>query len=248
MKWKTAISKVNGGDEIIRGEKLAALIQENNFGEVVFLILKGVLPNKKESRMINAVLTSMIDHGPGTNSAIAARVVSSAGNSLHASVAAGIISLGGSRHGGALEGAARFFQENVKTSDLPALLKSLKEKKIRVAGYGHKVLTRDNRTDRLFAIAKETGFFGPHCAFAVEVDKELNKISSKAVPLNMDGANAAILSDMGFPWQIVLGFFIIGRAPGLVAQVYEEMNSGDGIRRLDEEEIEYVGQSIQVIG
>lgn len=241
MKWKTAISQVNSGDEIIRGEKLTTLIRENNFGDVVFLILKGVMPTEKESKLINAVLTSMIDHGPGTNSSIAARVVSSAGNSIHASVAAGILSLGGSRHGGALEGAAKFYQENVNSEDLPGLLKTLKEKKVRVAGYGHKVLTHDNRTDRLFAVAKETGFFGKHCAFAQTVEIELNKISSKKIPLNMDGANAAILSDMGFPWQLVIGFFLIGRTPGLVAQVYEEINSGEGIRRLDEEEIEYVG-------
>ena len=242
IKFKTSVSSVNDGEEIIRGEKLSDLIKTKNFGEVVFLILKGNLPNSKEAKMINAVLSSMIDHGPGANSALAARIVGSAGNTLHTAVAAGILSLGGSRHGGALEGAAKFFQENVKIPDLPVLLRSLKEKKIRVPGFGHKVLTHDNRTDTLFAVAKETGFFGEHCAFALAVDAELNKISSKAVPLNMDGANGAILSDMGFPWQLVLGFFIIGRAPGLVAQVYEEMNSDEGIRRLEESEVEYVGK------
>ncbi len=242
MKFKTAITKVNAGDEIIRGEKLTTLIKERNFGEVVYLALMGRLPNAQEARQINAVLTSMIDHGPGTNSAMATRIVSSAGNSLHTAVAAGILSLGGFRHGGALEGAAKFFQENLKTSDVPELLKSMKDKKMRVPGFGHKVLTHDNRTGRLFDVAKECGFFKEHCAFALKVDEELQKISSKAVPLNMDGANAAILSDMGFPWQIVLGFFIIGRVSGLVAHAYEEMNSGEGIRRLDESEIEYVGR------
>jgi len=242
LHFKTAVSKVNAGDEIIRGENLPKLIKEKNFGDVVFLIINGQLPNENESRMINAVLTSMIDHGPGTNSALAARIVGSAGNALHTAVAAGIISLGGSRHGGALEGAAKFFQENVKTADLSNLLKSLKEKKTRIPGYGHKILTHDKRTDTLFEVAKETGFFRECCVFAERVDVELNKISSKTIPLNMDGANAAILSDMGFPWQIVIGFFIIGRAPGLVAQVYEEMTSGEGIRRLEEEEIDYVGK------
>ena len=242
IKFKTSVSSVNDGEEIVRGEKLSDLIKTKNFGEVIFLILKGSLPNQKESKMINAVLSSMIDHGPGANSALAARIVGSAGNTLHTAVAAGILSLGGSRHGGALEGAAKFFQENLKTADLPGLLANLKAKKVRIPGYGHKVLAHDNRTDTLFDIAKETGFFGRHSEFSLAVDKELNKISSKAVPLNMDGANGAILSDMGFPWQIVLGFFIIGRAPGLVAQVYEEMTSGEGIRRAEEGEIEYVGK------
>ena len=53
---------------------------------------------------------------------------------------------------------------------------------------------------------------------------------------------AAIISDMGFDWRMARGFFIIGRVPGLVAQVYEEMTSGGGLRRIDESEIEYTGE------
>jgi citrate synthase len=63
MKFKTAISSVNNGDEIIRGKKLNTLIKDNNFGDVIYLILKGKMPTDKESKLINAVLTSMIDHG-----------------------------------------------------------------------------------------------------------------------------------------------------------------------------------------
>lgn len=240
MKFKTSITSVNNGNEIIRGENLPKLMKEKNFGDVVYLILKGKVPGENESRMINASLASMIDHGPGTNSALAARVVASAGNDLHTAVAAGLLSLGGTRHGGALGGAAKFFQQNINTSDLSALLKDLKTKKIRIPGYGHKVLAHDNRSDTLFAIASESGFYGKHCEFAIRVGVELNKTSSKPLPLNMDGANAAILSDMGFPHTLITGFFLIGRTPGLVAQVYEEMSSGEGIRRVDEGDIEYV--------
>ena len=52
----------------------------------------------------------------------------------------------------------------------------------------------------------------------------------------------AIMSDMGFDWQVAKGFFIIGRVPGLVAHIYEEMMSDNGLRRLTEEEAEYCGQ------
>ncbi len=242
MKFKTSISSINNGEEIVRGQNLPDLIKEKNFGEVVFLVLKGKFPNDNESKMINAVLGSMVDHGPGTNSALTTRVVNSAGNSLHTSVAAGILSLGGTRHGGALEGAAQFFQENKNTVNVSGLLKELKEKKVRIPGFGHKVLAHDKRTEVLFEVAKKTGFYREHCEFAAQVHKELNKISSKPLPLNMDGANAAVLSDMGFDWRMVIGFFIISRSVGLVAHAYEEMNSGEGIRRLDEAtEIEYVG-------
>ena len=60
------------------------------------------------------------------------------------------------------------------------------------------------------------------------------------MPLNVDAAMAAILSDMGFEWQIMKGFFIIARVPGLVAQAYEEISNDTGLKRLSEDAIEYV--------
>jgi citryl-CoA lyase len=53
---------------------------------------------------------------------------------------------------------------------------------------------------------------------------------------------AAILLDMGFPWQMATGFFVIARVPGLVAHICEEMTGDAGIRRLDSSEEEYVGE------
>ncbi len=243
MQWKTAISHVNGTEETVRGYNLQELVQKKTFVEVIFLILKGELPTDAQTRMLNAMLMMMIDHGVRIGSTVSARMVSSLGNPLHTSVAAGLLGLGGARHGGALEGAAQFFQEHVQfnVDALRQFLGELKQQKIRVPGYGHRIFSHDNRTDTLFTIAKETGFYGRHCEFALTVAEELNKTSSKPLPLNMDGANAAILSDMGFDWRMVVGFFLIGRVPGLVAQVHEEMMSGEGLRRLAEDEEEYVG-------
>ena len=215
MHIKTAITSVNGGEEIIRGQKLKDLIEKHTFVEAIFLLLKGELPDKNQTRMLNAMFTSAIDHGPAVASALTARVVVSAKNSMHTAIAAGILAMG-DLHGGAIEGAAKFFQEQVNTLDLEALLKDLKAKKQRVLGYGHKVLEHDHRADTLFTIAKETGIYGKHCAFAEAVREQLKTISSRPLPLNIDGAMGAILMDMGFDWRMTKGVFIIARVPGLV--------------------------------
>ncbi|MBI2444626.1 MAG: citryl-CoA lyase [Candidatus Magasanikbacteria bacterium] len=241
MRWKTSLTKIENEQEIIRGHNLQQLVQTKTFVEVIWLLLKGQLPNAAETRLANALFAAAIDHGVGAPSATVARMVASTGNSLHTAVAAGVQTLG-ERHGGAIEGAAEFFQENVNVTDVTGLVKSLKDKKNRIPGYGHKVLTHDHRADTLFTIAKETGGYGKHCTFAAAVGEALNKISSKPLPLNIDGAMGAIISDLGFDWCLAQGFFIIGRVPGLVAQVYEELTSGAGVRRLSEEEIEYIGQ------
>jgi citryl-CoA lyase len=242
MQWKTAITNVNSGQEIIRGQSHNKLALEKSFTEVIFLILKGDLPTEKEVKMMNTILVEMIDHGPGTASALVTRVVASTNTTLYSSVAAGTLALGGSRHGGALGGAAKFFTENINAQDLPGLLVELKSKKKYVPGFGHKVLKVDNRAETLLKIAKENGFFGKYSEFAIRVKEELNKTSSKPLPLNMDGANAAILLDMGFSQKLIDGFFIIARTPGLVAHAIEEAESGEGIRRLDEKDIEYIGK------
>jgi citryl-CoA lyase len=241
MQWKTAISKVSENKETIRGYDLSELVKNKSFVETIFLILKGNLPNEKESTMLNALFTAAIDHGVGTASVMTSRMVASAGNSMHTALAAGILAMG-KLHGGATAGAAKFFAENMEIKNVAELVASLKEKKIRLPGYGHKVLTHDHRTDTLFAVAKITKFYGQHCRFAEEVEKELNKISSKPLPLNIDGAMAAIILDMGFAWQMAKGFFLIARVPGLVAHIYEEMTGDAGLRRLDSGEEQYIGE------
>lgn len=243
MAWKTALTKIGKDEkESIRGFGLQELIEKKTFVEVIFLLLKGELPSKKEAQMMNALFTACIDHGIGAPSATVARTAASTGNSLHSALAAGILTTG-EHHGLAIEGAARFFSEHKGVGDLAGLLGALKEKKIRVPGFGHKVLTTDHRSVTLFAVAKKNGFFKEHCTFALKVEKALNIISSKKLPLNIDGSMAAILLDMGFDWKVAKGFFLIGRVPGLVAHIYEEMTTGDGLKRIAEKDIEYTGES-----
>lgn len=240
MKFQTAITNINSGEEIIRGYALEDLIQKKTFAESIYLVLRGELPTDKEARMFNAILTAAIDHGPGTTSGMTARIVASAKNSLHTAVAAGILAMG-ELHGSAIEGAAKFFQTEKDNQDLLGLLKGYKEHHIRVPGYGHAILVDDKRATGLLAVAKDVGLFGVHCEMALAVADALGNLSSKKLPLNIDGAMAAILSDMGFSWIGIKGIFIIARVPGLVAHVSEEMVGDAGIRRLKEEDVEYTG-------
>ena len=247
MKFKTAITSIDKGGEIIRGYKLTALAQEKSFSDTIWLLLRGEFPTLAEAKMFGAILTMAIDHGPGTASAQAARISASVKTSLQASVSAGLLAMG-DRHGGAVDLAAKFFEENNDTQNLTGLLEELKIKKIRVPGYGHAVLAKDSRTETLFEIAKETGFYQKYCHFAEQVEKELNKTASKPLPLNIDGSLAAILLEMGFASGTLMGIFIIARVPGLVAQITEEITDNAGLRRPPEDEIDYVGPSLREIG
>lgn len=241
MKWTSAITDVQKGKELVRGYDLHDLIQQKSFVEVIYLVLRGELPDERSTKMMNAIFTACVDHGIGVSSALAARLVVSTGNSLHTALASGILAFG-TLHGSAVEDAAYFFARHADTVEVTNLVKDLKSQKIRIPGYGHKVLEHDPRSDALFDVARQTGFYGKHCELAMIVRESLNEISSKKLPLNVDGALAAILLDMGFDPKIAKGFFIIGRVPGLIAHIYEEMQQENGLRRLTEDEAEYTGQ------
>lgn len=247
MKFQTAITYVNKGQELIRGYSLTNLAQKFSFSDVIWLLLRGELPDTKQSKMFAAVLTIAIDHGPGTISGQATRIAASGKVPMAAAVSAGILTIG-ERHGAPAGTAAQFYVENLNTLDLSVLLAEFKTKKIRVPGFGHAVLTKDHRSETLFAIARETGFYGQYSEFAERVEQELNKQSSKPLPINVDGSMAAILLDMGFAPALLTGIFIIARTPGLVAQATEEMQANTGMRRLPEDEIEYIGPSPREIG
>lgn len=239
-KFKTSITDIKDHKEYIRGHELSQLMKDKTFTETIFLILSGRMPEPKEIQMLDAMFVAAIDHGPGTASGQVSRIVASAKNSMHTSLAAGILSMG-ERHGSAIEGAASFFRDNENCESVSVLVKGLKEQKVRIPGFGHPFLPHDYRSDILFELAKELKLYGKYCEFAQNFHKELNKQSSKELALNIDGSMAAILSDMGFAPEIMKGFFIIARMPGLVAHVYEEQMSDVGLRRLPQEEIEYIG-------
>lgn len=239
MKVTTSITDIKDGKEIVRGHELTSLIAERTFSETIFLLLTGKLPSEQQKTMFDAMLTAVIDHGPATASAMNARISASASNPVHASLAAGLLGLG-ERHGVAVSAAMSYFYDTIDEVDLTELLKERKEEKRYVPGFGHKVLEVDERSEALLEKAKETGVFGKHCEFALETERILGEISSKPLPLNVDGAIAALLCDMGFDSELGNAVFIIGRVPGLLAHIIEERANDEGIRRLTGDQIQFV--------
>lgn len=236
-KWKTAITGIIDGEAHIHGYKVTDLIDQVNFTDAIWLELKGELPTEKEQAMLDAILISTIDNGLGPPSVTNARNSASSGNPMQAAVAAGVLGVG-EAHGGAIEECARLLQMGLTAEKLVEKVVGSGD---RIPGYGHKVYTIDPRATQIFVKAKELGFYGEHCELAVEVEKILEEKKGKKIPINVDGAIAAVVSDMGFDYRLGKGFFIIGRVVGLVAHIFEEWVREKPFRRVSDEEIEYDG-------
>ena len=244
-KGKTNISEIKPGEIRVRGYDITQMMEKLSFAQAIFLLLKGEIPTPEESKMMQAILISSIDHGVTPPSVLGTRTVISGGNPLNAAVAGGILTIG-DWHGGAIEQCAKFLQEWVqKGKDIDSLAKNLvkefSSRKKRVPGFGHRLHKTDPRTVKLFEIAKKLKFSGKHMDLALAVEKELFDTTGKKLPVNVDGAIGAVISDMGFDWRLGKGFFIISRVPGLVAHAYEERSQEKPMRRLGDTDYEYKG-------
>jgi len=96
-----------------------------------------------------------------------------------------------------------------------------KAQKRRLPGFGHRVHTLDPRTAVLFGMARDFGIGGKGIAFMTALEVTIGE-QIRPLPINIDGALAAVLFDMGFPAPFGKLVFIIGRVAGLSAEVAEE--------------------------
>ena len=249
MVWKSRITKVEPNHLLTCGYRQEDLIGNIPYPDVVYLLLRGNLPSKEHGKMMDAILTACIDHGTTPPSSIASRTVASGGVPLPTAVAAGILSIGDA-HGGAIEKGAKFLQDgialmkndNLSLDEICKILveDSLKSHK-RILGFGHRVHTEDPRTKRLFYLADELKISGDHIALSKAIELELKRSTGKNLPVNVDGAIAAIIYDMDFDYRLGKAFFLLGRVAGLTAHVYEEQTREKPMRKMFSNDCEYDG-------
>lgn len=249
LRWKTGLTEVKPNKISLRGYAVDGLMGRVSFAQAVYLLFKGELPSPEVGRLIDAILVSSIDHGASPPSALAARTVASTGSELNAAVAAGVLAI--SRwHGGAVEEGMRLFLDVARRMEAGGLdekaaaeeaLGELRKTGGKASGFGHRLHTKDPRTAKLFGLAGELNPAGKHVRIARAVEAALAAQTGKALPINVDGAIAAVLCDLGFPPELGNAFFIIARVPGLVAHVHEEKTRMKPMRKVDPEDFEYDG-------
>jgi citryl-CoA lyase len=243
--WRTAISRVRPNEIRVRGYDLIELIGERSFGDVVYLLLSGELPNGNEGRMIDACLVAAAEHSVIAPSVDAARYVASSGVPLQAAVAAGVIGLG-DHHGGAVDACARALLDASETGkgDREAALEvaeRYKQDGRRLPGFGHIVHDPDPRAGRLLEVAGKLGLRNRWCALAEAFEDVTEEAFGKRLRMNVDGALAAILLELGLDWRLGKAFYVIARAPGFVAHVFEEQTRERPYRDVGWKNVEYDG-------
>lgn len=246
--WKTAITEVKPNELRLRGYRIDELMEQRSFAESVWLCWTGELPDEKTAPLIEALLTASIDHGVTPPSALATRVATGTGAGISQAVAAGVLAINAS-HGGAIEGCMLALHRAVATMReeglSPAamaqqLIEGLKAEGKRMPGFGHRVHTDDPRTKQLKRLARDADRYGDHLKLTDAIEEYFTK-HGKPLPLNVDGAVAAVLCELQVDPLIANALFILPRVAGLVAHFAEERTRERVMRRIDQAASEYDG-------
>lgn len=217
-----------------------------SFAENFLFMLKGRGYTELEARTLDLMLILHSEHGGGNNSTFTVRVTSSSGTDTYSSIAAGIGSLKGPKHGGA----------NLKVTEMLNYLKNAiddwsDEKEIEnhlegilmkkeydceglIYGIGHAVYTlSDPRAVLLKKLAGELAE-EKHRVKEYEFMQRIEKIAigtiyrikgrGKAMCANVDFYSGFVYDMIGIPQDIYTPLFAMSRIVGWCAHRNEELN------------------------
>jgi citrate synthase len=234
--FPTSLGTSEGTSITLLGRDLANdLMGQVSFGELAYWLITLRRPSPQQSRLFEAVLLGLADHG-FTPTAIAARLTYlSAPDAIQGALAAGLLG-GGSRFLGVTEDTGRFLADVLASAaGLPADDEgwdALAEKAVAgrkaaghlVPGLGHPVhKDGDPRTPRIIGIAREEGLYGPHLALFEAIGRVHPKVLGKRLPLNGAGVSGAALADLGLPQELLRGVVLLARCAGLLGHIAEEI-------------------------
>lgn len=251
-KPTTSISTFDEKGSTIRGKNLVdELIGEVTFTDMIYFYILGRMPTPAQSRILDAVLVTLVDHG--MLGALGARLVyRSSPDCLQGAVAAGMLGVG-SQFGGVMEQVGRHLEELIAAPDPDAkareIVTAYRSTKRPLPGFGHNDFRPDDpRTPKLLAVAEAAGVPGKHIAALRTLARTVDSVVGKHITINATAGMAALLGELGVPWKIMRGFALISRAPGLVGHIYEETQrpAAGYVGRLAQESVEYVGEQPSV--
>ena len=249
--WDTAIIDIHPGKIAIRGYPIEELIGRVRFPDMIWLMLRGELPSRGQSDLLEAAMVPGVDHGPHAPSIAIARMAVTCGLPVNGAMASAINVLD-DIHGGAGQQCMELYREidaeAGKDGDLAAAATAVIERhraageKI-VPGFGHRFHPVDPRTAPLFALvakAEAAGVVsGRFAAIGHAVEAAISALKGRHIPMNIDGITAVIYCELGFEPELGRGLFALSRAVGILAHAWEQKQRGRRIMGPMPREIPY---------
>jgi citrate synthase len=236
--WDTAIIDIHPGKIAIRGYPIEELIGRVRFPDMIWLMLRGELPSRGQSDLLEAALVPGVDHGPHAPSIAISCMAVSCGLPVNGAMASAINVLD-DVHGGAGQQCMELYREIDAAAgadgDLVAAATAIIRRRREVGdkivpGFGHRFHPIDPRTAPLFAlVAKAVAagtVSGRWAAIGQAVEDALKAITGRHIPMNIDGITAVIFCELGFEPELGRGLFVLSRSVGILAHAWEQIQRG----------------------
>jgi citrate synthase len=241
--WRTSIIEMAPGVIRYRGYAIEELIaQRVGLAQMIWLMTRGDLPSKAQAALLEAALMAAVDHGPQAPSIAIARMAATCGVGLNSAMASAVNVLG-DVHGGAGEQAVELYQDIAARVDAGSALTQAVQAGLSafvaahgkvIPGFGHRFHPVDPRTAPLLALIDEASgqgaVSGRYADIARAVEAHLAARKGKPVPMNIDGATAAIYAELGFAAPLARGLFCLSRSVGILAHAWEQTQQGGRIK------------------
>jgi citrate synthase len=240
--WESAITEIAPGSIRVRGYAIEDLIGRISFPAMIWLALRGELPTPRQAHLLGAVLVAGVDHGPQAPSIAIARMAITCGIGINSAIASGVNALG-DVHGGAgqqcmellgqIDAQCRAGAERQRAVT-EVLLLWRKERGRFVPGFGHRFHSIDPRAERISALMRDAVaddvIEGRFLALGEAVRGELARGKASPPAMNIDGAAAVLLLELGFACELGRGIFVLSRSVGICAHAFEQFQRGERIK------------------
>jgi len=249
--WDTSIIDIHPGKIAIRGYPIEELIGRVRFPDMIWLMLRGDLPSRGQSELLEAAMVPGVDHGPHAPSIAIARMAVTCGLPVNGAMASAINVLD-DIHGGAGQQCMELYREidaeAGANGDLVRAATTVIERRQQagdkiVPGFGHRFHPIDPRTAPLFALvakAEAAGVVtGRFAAIGRAVEKAVETMKKRHIPMNIDGITAVIFCELGFEPELGRGLFVLSRSVGILAHAWEQKKKGQRIMGPMPKEIPY---------
>ena len=201
----------------------------------ILWMLTGKKPSADATQLIDRDLILHAEHGSNASS-FTARVVIGTEANLHAAITAAIAALSGPAHGGAAEDVMKMAEEIGEPARAADYVKAKRKSGAAVTGFGHRVYrAEDPRARHMRAgverLSKEMG--EPKWFEILQaVVKAMAPYARHGVNVNVDFYSGVVYHLLGVKRDLFVPIFAIGRVPGWVVQVLEQLDNNILIRPL----------------
>ena len=239
--WTTDIIDIQPGKIALRGYPIEELIGNVGFPDMVYLLLRGELPEPSQAELLEAAMVASVDHGPHAPAIAISRMAVTCGLPINGAMASAINVLD-DVHGGAGQQCMELYREIAAeagegdpASAVEPVLQRWRDAGTRYfPGFGHRFHPVDPRTPRLLALldaAVNAGVVaGRFARIGRAIEAALGTGRARAVPMNIDGVTAVIYCELGFAPELGRGLFILARALGILAHAWEEKQHGTRLK------------------